>query len=87
MMTFNDSVHKCNLQNKEVSDIKNQQVLSSLGFSDVGIFLRDGPFISDTEIVSLHPSKATHCVCYINENYFDSYGVVCPEKLSKFIMK
>ena len=23
----------------------------------------------------------------IHENYFDSYGVVCPKKLSKFIIK
>ena len=23
----------------------------------------------------------------MNENYFDSYGCVCPKKLSKFIMK
>ena len=38
-------------------------------------------------IVNLHPSKGTHWVCYINENYFDSYGCVCPKKLSKFIIK
>ena len=23
----------------------------------------------------------------MNENYFDSYGIVCPKKLSKFIIK
>ena len=38
-------------------------------------------------IVNLHPSKGTHWVCYINENYFDDYGVVCPKKLAKFIIK
>ena len=37
--------------------------------------------------MNLHPSKSTHWVCYINENYFDSYGCVCPKKLSKFIIK
>ena len=55
--------------------------------NDVGIYLRGGPFKSDIGIVNLHPTKGTHWVCYINENYFDSYGVVCPKKLSKFIIK
>ena len=55
--------------------------------NDVGIYLRDGPFKSDIGIVNLHPSKGTHWVTYMNENYFDSYGVVCPKKLSKFIIK
>ena len=54
---------------------------------DVGIYLRDGPFSSDIGIVSLHPSKGTHWVCYTIENYFDSCGCVCPKKLSKFIIK
>ena len=87
MMTFNDLVHKYNLKNKATSNIKIQQVLSSLSLNDVGIYLRDGPFESDIGIVNLHPSKGTHWVCYMNENYFDSYGVVCPKKLSKFIIK
>ena len=55
--------------------------------NDVGIYLRDGPFESDIGIVNLHPSKGTHWVTYINENYFDSYGCVSPKKLSKFIIK
>ena len=55
--------------------------------NDVGIYLRGGRFESDKEIVNLHPSKGTHWVCYINEKYFDSYGVVCPKKLAKFIIK
>ena len=55
--------------------------------NDVGIYLRDGPFKNHKETVHLHPSKRTHCVCYINEIYFDSFGVVCPKKLSKFIIK
>ena len=53
----------------------------------MGINLRDGPFSSDIGLVNLHPSKGTHWVCYINENYFDSSGCVCPKKLSKFIIK
>ena len=64
-----------------------QQVLSSSGLNDVGIYLRDGPFLKDNGIVNLLPSKGTLWVFYINENYFDSCGCVCPNKLSKFIIK
>ena len=78
ILTFNEFIKKHNLRNKATSSIKIQQALSSLSLNDVGIYLRDGPFISDIGIVNLHPSKGTYWVCYINENYFDSYGVVCP---------
>ena len=87
MITFNDFVHKHNLRNKATSNIKRQQVLVSMRLNNVGIYLRDGPFSSDIGIVNLHPSKGSHWVCYINENYFDSYGCACPKKLSKFIIK
>ena len=87
MMSFNDFVKKFDLKNKATSKIKIQQILSCLGLSDVGIYLRDGLFSTDVGIVNLHPLKGTHWVCYINENYFDSYGCVCPKKLSKFIIK
>ena len=87
MMTFNDFIKKHNLKNKATSNIKIQNILSSLSLNDVGIYLRDGPFSSDIGIVNLHSSKGTHWVCYINENYFDSYGCSPPKKLSKFIIK
>ena len=88
MITFNDFVHKHKLKNKATSSIKIYEVLKNIGLDKkVGVYLRDGPFSSDTGIVNLHPSKGTHWVCYINKNYFDSYGVVCPRKLSKFIIK
>ena len=87
MITFNEFIKKYNLRNKATSNIKIQQVLSSLSLNDVGIYLRDGPFESDIGFVNLHPSKGTHWVCYINEIYFDSYGCVSPKKLSKFIIK
>ena len=87
MMKFNVFVKKFDLKNKATSNIKIQQVLDSMGLNNVGIYLRDGPFKSDIGFVNLHPSKGTHWVCYINENYFDSYGIVCPKKLSKFIIK
>ena len=87
MITLNDFIKKHKLRNKATSNIKIQQVLSSLSLNEIGIYLRDGPFSSDIGIVNLHPSKGSHWVCYIDENYFDSYGVVCPKKLSKFIIK
>ena len=87
MTIFNDFVHKQNIKNKATSNIKIQQVLSSLSLDNVGIYLRDGPFKSDIGVVNLHPSKGTHWVCYINENYFDSYGCVCPKKPPKVIIK
>ena len=87
MTTLNDFVQKHNLKNKATSNIKIQQVLSSLFLNDVGIYLRDGPFKTDIGVINLHPSKGTHWTCYVNENYFDSYGCVCPKKLSKFIIK
>ena len=87
MMIFNEFIKKFNLKNKATSNIKIKQVLSSLGLNYVGIYLRDGPFSSDIGVVNLHPTKGTHWVVYINENYFDNYGCVCPKKLSKFIIK
>ena len=87
MITFNDFIQKYNLKNKATSKIKIQQVLGSLGLNIVGIYLRDGLFSNDIGIVNLHPSKGTHWVCYINENFFDSYGCLPPKKLSKFIIK
>ena len=86
-MTFNDFIKKYKLKNEATSNIKIQQVLSSLSLNDVGIYLRDGPFESNIGIVNLHPSRGTHWVCYINENFFDSYSIICPKKLSKFIIK
>ena len=73
-MTFNDFIIKYNLKNKATSNIKIQQVLSSLSLNDVGIYLRDDSFKSDIGIVKLHPSKGTHWVSYLNENYFDTNG-------------
>ena len=86
-MTFNDFIKKHKLKNKATSNIKIQQVLSSLGLNDVGIYLRDGVFKSDIGVANLHPSKGTHWVSYLNENYFDSYGCAPPKKLSKNIIK
>ena len=86
-MSFNDFVHKYKLSNKETSIIKIHQVFSNLFLNGIGIYLRDAAFESDLGIVTLHPSKGTHWVEYINENYFDSYGCSPPQKLPKFIIK
>ena len=37
--------------------------------------------------IILLPSKGTHWVVYINENFFDSYGCAPPQKLSNINMK
>ena len=84
---FNDFFEKYNLKNKATSNIKIQKVLTSIGLDNVNIYLRDGLFSSNIGIVNLHPTKGTHWVCYISENYFDSYGCSSPKKLSKFIIK
>ena len=87
MMSFNDFIKKYNVKNKATSSFEIQHVLSSSYSDDVGIFLRDGPFKSDIGIVKLHPSKGTHWVSCLNENYFDSYGCAPLKKLSKFNIK
>ena len=78
-MTFNEFIKKFDSKNESTSNIKIQKILTPIGLDSVNIYLRDGPFSSDIGIVNLHPSKGTHWVCYINGNYFDSYGCVCPE--------
>ena len=80
-MGFNDFVKKYNLRNKATSNIKIQNVLTSIGLDNVNIYLRVGPFSSDIGIVNLHPSKGTHWVSYSNENYFVSYGCAQRKKL------
>ena len=87
MVTFSDFIHKYKLKYKATSTKKIQQILSSIGLDNVKSYLRDGPFSSDIGIVNLHPTKRTHWVCYINANCFDSYGCICPTKLSKLIIK
>ena len=84
-LSFKDSIIKYKLK-KASPNIKIYQVVSSLSFNDVGIHLRDGPFESDVVIVNLRPSKRTHWVASINECFFDSYGCLCPNKKSRFLI-
>ena len=75
-------------QFEKQSNIKYKNTSSPFIFVlDGWIYLKDGPFKSDIGIVNLHPSKGTHCVLYINGNYFVSYGCAPPKKLSKFIIR
>ena len=67
--------------------MKTKSILSLLSSNDVGIHLGDGPFGLEIGIVNLHLSEVTFWVAYIKEIYFDSYGCVCPKKLSRFIIK
>ena len=85
MITLIDFIKKHNLRNKATSNRKIGHVRTSLTLNDVGIYLRDGPFSSDIGIENLHPSKWTHWFCYINENYFASYGVVCLKNYLNFL--
>ena len=88
MMLFNEFARKYNLKSKATSNVKIYEVLKKIvPDSKVGIYLRDGPYSSDIGVANLYPSNKTHWVCYINENNFDSYGLVPPRKLSKFIKK
>ena len=80
MMIFNYFIKKYKLKNKATSNIKKKQVLNSIGLNNVGIYLPEEVFEFDIGIVNLHPSKGTHSVCCINENYFDSYGCLPPKK-------
>ena len=63
------------------------KTLSCLSLSNVVIYLKNGTPESDKGTVNLHPSKRTHWVAYINQNYFDPYGCSPPQKLSRFIVK
>ena len=66
-MSLIDFIKKHKLQSGAKSNIEKQQILSSIGLDNVGIFLRYGAFSSDVGIVNLHPSQDTHWVCSMNE--------------------
>ena len=66
IMSFNNFVHKYGLKNEATSNIKFQNILSSLFLSDFKIHLRDVPFSSDVGIVFLHPFKGTHWILFIH---------------------
>ena len=85
-MALNDFNHKHNLKNKATSNIKIYEVLKKIGLeSKVGIYLRDGDFLTSYGIVNLHPSRETHWVLYNKDCYFDSHGCSTPKKLLNYL--
>ena len=62
-MKFKDFVQKNKLKNKGTSNLKIQQMSSSMSLIDVGIYSRDGSFTSDVGFVSILQSEGTHWVC------------------------
>ena len=87
MRPFNDFNKKCKLKNEVTSNRKIKQIHDSTGLDNIGIYLRDGSFWSAIGIVNSNPLKEKHCVVYINENCFNSYGGVFRKKLSKLFIK
>ena len=88
MKSFNDFVHKYSLKNKASSNIKVYEVFNNVGLEPkLGIYLRGGDLSTNYGIVNLHPSRRTHWVAFLNENYFGSFGCSPPRKLYKFIIK
>ena len=65
IMSLNDFIYKRGLKNTPTSNIKEQQILSSLSVNDVKIYLKLGPLSGNIGIVNLHPPKGTHWVVYI----------------------
>ena len=49
--------------------------------------MRDDKFTTTAEIVTLHPTKATHWAMFINECYFESYGCPPPTNILNNINK
>ena len=67
-MVSKTSFIKYKLKNEATSNIKIQQIRSSLFLNDVKTYLGDGSLNSGKRLVNLHPTKGRHWVVYINEN-------------------
>ena len=65
-----DFFQKDGLKSKATSITKIQKILSFLDLSDVGIFLRGGPFPGDWGIFNLHPTTGMHWICYKGDSFF-----------------
>ena len=89
MLKFKEFIKEFNLKNKATSNIKIKKVLDKLGLKfpliECGIYMRDDNFTTSVGIVNLHPYKGTHWVLYINRFYFDSYGIIPPLSIQKYI--
>ena len=85
MLKFKEFIKEFNLKNKATSNIKIKQVLDELRIKNCKIYMRDDNFTTSVGIVNLHPYKGTHWVLYINRFYFDSYGILPPLSIQKYI--
>ena len=96
MLKFKEFIREFNLKNKATSNIEIQNILNKFWQSPhelrelkikSGIYMRDDKFTTPIGIVNLHPTKGTHWVLYINQFYFDSYGIIPPLSIQKYIKK
>ena len=62
IMSLTVFIHKYRLTYKAITNIKIQQIFSSVALSDVGNFLIDGQFLSEAGIVKFRPTEGTHWV-------------------------
>ena len=88
MLKFKEFIREFNLKNKATSNIEIQNVLERIVIKcgdTIGISMRDDKFTTPIGIVNLHPTKGTHWVLYINQFYFDSYGIIPPLSIQKYI--
>ena len=80
---LNDFVHKHNLKKEAASNIKLYEVLKKIGLvSKVGIYFRDGDFLTSYGIVNLHPSRGTHWLLYNKDCFFWFVWVFSTKKTS-----
>ena len=79
-LSFEEFVKKYRLKNEATSNIKVKEILKLMNITECGTYMRDDKFTTPSGIVNLHPTKGTHCVMFVNEFYFDSYG--CPPQLN-----
>ena len=86
MLSFKEFIREYNLKNKATSNIQIQNILNKLGVV-CGIYMRDDKFTTPIGIVNLHPTKGTHWVLYINQFYFDPYGIIPPLSIQKYIKR
>ena len=64
MMSGKDFLHKNKLK-KTTSKIKIQKVFSSIGLTNIGIYLRDGPFSNDVGIVEMQSTRRNALGCIL----------------------
>ena len=69
MMSGKDFLHKHKLK-KATSNIKKQKVFSSIGLTNIGMYLRDGPFSNDVGIVEMQSTKWNALGCIIKRIFF-----------------